>query len=169
MPGQTREGVDPRASVAGLAASQSGQLRWTQIDQTTAVTTTVALTDKPSGAHTSCSGGLDTFDVPIVVGLRTDDGKLNASLALSLNLERDGTPITPTTFASRLSKSTLVGTGVVSDTVLEPENDQTAVDVLLKLAATTTVPGAAFSEGSIRLAGLTGRDVVPIADMTFTP
>jgi len=162
-PGQTLKGIDPRAGAASLMASQTGQLRWTQVDQTTTLRSAVALTDGPSWVDHSCDGMPSTFEVPIVLALRTDDDRLNVSLDLSLILEPDGSPRTPAAFKTSLPTSTFVGKGVVSEAALDP-GSRTAIEVYLDLVAANTGTGAAFSKGLIRV---WGGDFPTIADMIW--
>lgn len=162
-PGQTYQGIDPRIGAGTLMAAQTGQLRWAQVDQLTTVTSTVALTDRPSWVDIPCDSQPSTFEVPIVFSLETDDDKLNFSLDLSLVLKLDGNPRTPAHFWALLPRSIFVGKGVISEAVPDPGSG-TSVEVFLDLVAKSSGAGAAFSKGWIK-----ERDEnrSTIAEMTF--
>jgi hypothetical protein len=69
-PGDTYEGVDPRAALAALVP-QTMTLTWVRTDETTTLTVATAAADEPSEVRYDCGGDPEEFIVPARLAVRT--------------------------------------------------------------------------------------------------
>lgn len=162
-PGDTgSNGVDPQQALAPLVP-QTLPLRWVQINETTTLTITTTGADQPSEAQSGCDDSTPyKYLVPALLTLDTADGRLHTSVIsrpLDVYVDAAGALRLPDFVTATLSPSTFVGTGVVSDVLLDPMAD--FVNVALRVVAT----GGGFAYGAGSSVVLRGRDNIDIAEV----
>jgi hypothetical protein len=159
-PGETFRGVDPRRALA--LPSQTMPLGWVRTGETTTLTITTGPADGPSQVVYDCAGD-PGFMVAAKVALRTDDGRLDGSFTTTLPADVSGTLKLPSAVSGSLSVTTLIGTGVVSDTFLDPAENSIGIHIEVNAAGA----GAAYGQGTVSVGG--PRDTIIVAYLSPAP
>jgi len=160
-PGETYQGVDPRAALAALLP-QTMTLFWVRTSETTTVTVTTTATGAPTEVHHDCGGDPQEFEVAATLAVQTGDGRLDDTFTGTLSVDPSGVLRTPANAVGTAPASILVGTGVVADTFLDPAQNSVA----LSLQVVASGAGAAYGPGSVYLYG---RDNINLATVTPAP
>ena len=161
-PGETFEGVDPRSALGALRP-QSLSLIWLRTGESTTLPITTTAGDGPSQVRSDCGGDPEAFSVPAAIAVRTEDGRLEGSFTGQLAVELSGPLKLPASVYGQLPATMLLGTGVVSDTFLDPTANVIAINLHV---AETASDGPAYDGGSVYL---TGRDTIQLARIGGAP
>lgn len=153
-PGDTFKGVDPRRALAALPV-QTVPLTWTRTGETTTLTITPGPSDEPSNVVYDC-GGDPGFSVAADFAVSTDDGRLDGTFTAKLPADVSATLTLPAKVEGLMPATLLLGTGVVSDTFLDPAVNALAFAVAVNAAG----DGATYGYGGLYLAG---RDQINVA------
>jgi len=156
-------GVDPQRGLAALGP-QTVPLRWVPIDESTTLTITTAASDQPSSGELGCdSQRPSAYQVSALATVETADGRLHGSFTSApLSADAEGRVVLPTFLTGALPASTIAGTGLVRDGLLDPTADYVAFTLRL-------VPAGAGVAGGTGSVSVEGRDRIPLAEINVTP
>ena len=135
---------------------------WTRTGETTTLTVTASPANDSSHVVHDCGGDPEGFSLPTTFAVRTGDGRLDGSFPAPLRTDLLAALTLPASVNGSLPVTMLIGTGVVSDTFLDPT--QNAVGISLQIVVSGA--GAAYGSGAL---SVYGRDSINIAAVGPTP